>query len=120
IEINKMEAATKKAFQINNIVEKKAASSDEMNELLLQEKGQMNDLIYGIRTALSHERQAVSQHFFTTVQSLKTTAYIFITLQLLFILFIINIIIKVIRELSRRSKDTHLFNEDIQSAKTKL
>src|SRR5690606_20819745 len=30
IEINKLEAATKKAFQINNIVEKKAASSAEM------------------------------------------------------------------------------------------
>lgn len=120
IEINKLEAATKKAFQINNIVEKKAASSDEMNELLLQEKGQMNDLIYGIRTALSHERQAVSQHFFTTVQSLKTTAYIFIGLPLLFILFIINRIIKVIRELSRRSKETHLLNEEIQTAKKNI
>ncbi len=119
-EINSLENACRTIFDIKSIQEQKENSAEDNKEVLLQDQSTVNDIILAIRTLILQERQAMSNGFHESVLSLKNTAYFLIGLPLIFILFIFNRVIKIVRELSRRSKEAQKLNKEIQTAQKNI
>lgn len=119
-EINSLENACRSIFDIKSIQEQRENSTEDNKELLLQDQSTVNDIILAIRSLILQERQAMSNGFHTSVLSLKNTAYFLIGLPLIFILFIFNRVIKIVRELSRRSKEAQKLNKEIQAAQKNI
>ncbi|MFD2968138.1 response regulator [Sphingobacterium bambusae] len=119
-EINSLENACRTIFDIKSIQEQKEHSAEDNKELLLQDQSTVNDIVLAIRTLILQERQAMSNGFHESVLSLKNTAYFLIGLPLIFILFIFNRVIKIVRELSRRSKEAQKLNKEIQAAQKNI
>lgn len=119
-QINALEIAARESLDIKAIQEQKEDSTQDNKELVLQEQNNINDIILAIRNSLLTEREITGAQFRTSVTKLKNTAYVLIGLPLLFILFIFNRVIKIVRELSRRSKETHKLNKDIQLAQKEV
>ncbi|WDF68099.1 response regulator [Sphingobacterium oryzagri] len=119
-QINALEEAARQSLDIKSIQEQKEDSTQDNKELVLQEQNNINDIVLSIRNSLLAERQATAEQFHSSVLNLKNTAYFLIGLPLVFILFIFNRVIKIVRELSRRSKETNQLNKEIQAAQQKI
>lgn len=119
-QISALEEAARESLDIKAIQDQTNDNVANNKELLLQEQSTINDIILSIRNSLLAERQSTGEQFHTSVSNLKNTAYFLIGLPLVFILFIFNRVIKIVRELSRRSKETHQLNKEIQSAQKNI
>ncbi|NGM64736.1 hypothetical protein [Sphingobacterium sp. SGR-19] len=67
-----------------------------------------------------HEFDSVVNGLNQSADVLKTRTYILIAFLMLVLLYILNRIVKTIRELRQRSKETHLLNKEIQAAQKKI
>ncbi|WP_037495856.1 response regulator [Sphingobacterium deserti] len=119
-EVDVFEAANRRMFDIDAIQTQKDNGISDNKELLLKEQSIVNNSILRLRTMILHERQKISTDFHNSVATLKNTAYLLIGLPLIFILFIFNRVVRIIRELSRRSKESQKLNQEIYLAQQNI
>ncbi|TDS15880.1 response regulator [Sphingobacterium paludis] len=119
-EVNTFETASRQMFDADTIWKQRNDDIIDNKESLLQEQSTLNKSMLTLRNMILRERQQVSSDFHRSVTTLKTTAYFLIGLPLIFILFIFNRVVRIIRELSRRSKESLKLNKEIHQAQQNI
>ncbi|WP_437920890.1 response regulator [Sphingobacterium sp. LRF_L2] len=119
-EVRQLEGYAGEALNLKMLQEEANQEIADFKEISLQDQAEVNKMILSIRNLLLKERQKMSQDFHDSISSSKQTAYFLIGLPLLFIFFIFNRVLKIVKELSRRSKETHELNKEIQKAQKNI
>ncbi|SJN32642.1 response regulator [Sphingobacterium sp. JB170] len=84
---------------------------------ILRERSEINKSFLSLQTSITRERNNMTTDVTQQIARLKMRCFIFVALPLLIFLYIYNRIIRAVRELTKRAKETSKLNIDIQRTK---
>lgn len=109
-QIDSLKISIEQLLNVSSSTQQQSHISEETFTSLLS----INDQITSLRFDLAAERNISTAKLYSSLNDLKTIAYFTIGVPLLFLLFIFNRILKVMKELGYRSKQTHELNKEIK------
>lgn len=107
-------------FDSEVLIQLDSKSIKEKTNFLTQEQSTMDNEILRLRNKLVTSKRNETSVIYSTITDLKTTGYILIVLPFIFVIFIFRRIMKIFDELSNRSKQTHLLNEELQHVRVDM
>ncbi|SMG50022.1 hybrid sensor histidine kinase/response regulator [Sphingobacterium psychroaquaticum] len=118
--INKLDKDLQRFLSTDSLSAINNKPTVEKMGILSKEHDVINREIIEVRKLLVQNKSVVTKAIFEKIDNLKKTGYVLVTLPFLFILFIFYRILQIFKELSLRSKQTHLLNKELQETRVDI